>query len=441
MKRTRWAQYTQCTCKSQGCSKNLLGYTTQSKQMAATHRRADATQALTAAAAAAAADAAAAMEASSSTHAAISSRTGLCAEAGGSRSTGASNSTPLADPCDEDFSFDDSGFYSAGDVSNDARDARDPSPELQGNAPDAYSRPEAPVLAPAPGEDTTSPSRANTPRSDDLPDAADDLAALLNCVLDLEDQEFVPAFRERADIRLLYLQVVLANVFGNATVDESEQRLRDGLDLLALSSEGLPTRPKPAETLATAKKRLGLNVDDYLFKRAICSECFKPYKEEDITNSASPACVVKKCPGVFYRIKHDIDGKERRVPAKVHTYVSLIKTLQRFFLRPDFVRSFQLPSVKLDKPPLQDDEYMHDFHDGVAYGAYTLDMKRVVMPDGSVADVKIRRGPHRTLMSVDIGISMTINVDWYVGIHQRSSCIHPHAYLTGTGLPKGVLIR
>ncbi|KAI0631156.1 hypothetical protein C8Q77DRAFT_1062169 [Trametes polyzona] len=248
---------------------------------------------------------------------------------------------------------------------------------------------------------------------DKLPDAADDLVPLLDYVLDSESREFVPAFQERADIRLLYLQVVLANVFGSATVDESEQRLRDGLDLLALSSEGLPTRPKPAETLATAKKRLGLNVDDYLYRRAICSECFKPYRAEDIANATSPACVVKKCPGVFYRMKHNVDGKERRMPAKAHTYVSLMKTLQRFFLRPDFIRTFTLPSTKLGAPPLSDQDYMHDFHDGAAFGAYILDNKRVVMPDGSVTDVAIRRGSQRTLMSVDIGISMTINVDWY----------------------------
>ncbi|KAH9849533.1 hypothetical protein C2E23DRAFT_870645 [Lenzites betulinus] len=248
------------------------------------------------------------------------------------------------------------------------------------------------------------PSCANTPGLDDPSDTDDDSALLLNYVLDLEACEFVPAFREHADIRHLYLQVILANVFSSATIDESEQCLRDGLDLLALSSEGLPTHPKLAETLVTAKKCLGLNVDDYLFKRAICSECFKPYKDQIIANSASPACVIKKRPGIFYWIKHDDYGQERRVPAKVHTY--------------------------LGKPPLQDDEDMHNFHDGTAYGAYKLEMKRVVMSDDSTTDIKIRRGPQRMLMSVDIRISMTINVDWY-GVTEG----HPHSNTPGPKEP------
>ncbi|KAI0370386.1 hypothetical protein BV20DRAFT_1035887 [Pilatotrama ljubarskyi] len=263
-----------------------------------------------------------------------------------------------------------------------------------------------------------SPANVNqdprTPPQEVLDDSLDGLPALLDCVLDLESRELIPAFRELPTVRLLYLQVVLANIFGSATVEEAERRLKDGLDLLELSRpDGLPARPKPAESLITAKRRLGLNVDDYIEKRAICTVCFKPYSSEDIAQSDSPTCVVRKCPGIFYSTKREADGTERRVPAKIHAYVSLIKTIQRFLLRPDFVNALTLPSQKLRKPPLENHESMHDFHDGVAFSSYKLGLERVKLSDGTVADVAIRRGTQRTLMSVDIGLSMTINVDWY----------------------------
>ncbi|CDO69482.1 hypothetical protein BN946_scf184662.g2 [Trametes cinnabarina] len=156
---------------------------------------------------------------------------------------------------------------------------------------------------------------------------------LADWVLDLESQDLVPAFRELPAIRLLYLQVVLANVFGSATVSKSEQWLCDGLNLLALSMpDGLPTHPKPARSLITVKKRLDLDIDNFITQEPICTVWFKDYSRDDIAAAASSSCKVSKCPRIFYRVKHDANKMEWRIAAKLSSYVSLKKTLQHLLL-------------------------------------------------------------------------------------------------------------
>ena len=76
-------------------------------------------------------------------------------------------------------------------------------------------------------------------------------------------------------MRLIYLQTVVGRIFGSRTVLDSNNALTDGLDLIkpAVSMAGttLTHMIKPAETLTTAKRRLGLEVDDYIEKRLVCT--------------------------------------------------------------------------------------------------------------------------------------------------------------------------
>jgi len=107
-------------------------------------------------------------------------------------------------------------------------------------------------------------------------------------------------------------------------------QLTDGLDLLDAAGVSLIGSIKPATTLATAKRRLGLEYDDYIEKRPICTVCSKYYSPDDIKNLQSPSCIKQCCKGVAYRIKRSTDDPpvEKRVPAKVLPYISLIQSLK-----------------------------------------------------------------------------------------------------------------
>ncbi|KAG1734055.1 uncharacterized protein EDB91DRAFT_1251100 [Suillus paluster] len=183
-----------------------------------------------------------------------------------------------------------------------------------------------------------------------------------NPVQDSDDEfedlvTLVPAFRQTPPMRLVYLQSAIAHITGVATVTDATNRLQDGLDLIEICGV-LPVHPQPLRSLATVKKHLGLQVDDYVEKKAICTRCYKFYSPQDIQDLISLNCTVRRCQGIIYRMKHerpdDITGIERKVG-----------------------------------------------------------LKRVIEADGSIVDVEVTPGSSRSLFSCEVGLSMTINIDWF----------------------------
>ena len=294
------------------------------------------------------------------------------------------------------FAGDDSLLSSGDDLGPPSSDP--PSDSLHSSSSPSPSAPSSRQLTPEP----------------QTPDDVSRLKAQTDFVLDLDSRSMVaPAFREKPGIRLLYMQATLANIFGSSTVDQASKQISDGLDIIEESTGSLPVFPKPARSLATAKRLLGLDIDDYIDRRAICTACYKHYSPAEIAVLPSPSCTVQRCLGHVYSIKRDGDGLEKRVPAKIQTYSSFMKALQRFLLRPDFVQNLIFPSSFPDRRLLSEDEPMHDFHDGEAFGGLVLGLERIKLADGSIADCQMYTGTLITLKSVPYGLSLSIYIDWF----------------------------
>lgn len=234
-----------------------------------------------------------------------------------------------------------------------------------------------------------------------------------------DNDDLAPGFQESPAVRLLYLQATIGNIFGSRTVLDSNNSLNDGLDLIELASSMEHTAThmiKPATTLATAKRRLGLEVDDYIEKQPICTLCYKYYSPADIKALESPNCTVKKCKGIVYRVKrraedqeNDSEEIENRIPAKILPYISLIKSLKRMLLRSSFVNNL----VPYNKHYVaENNKKMFDIQDSPPYNALKIGLKRVVDEDGSVCDVEETLGSSKLISGVDVGLSLTINMDW-----------------------------
>lgn len=227
------------------------------------------------------------------------------------------------------------------------------------------------------------------------------------------------AYREEPAVRLAYLQVVIANAFQGRTNLDSTMQLTDTLDVLEVANS-LPTYPKPARTITTAKSRLGLNVDDFIEARPVCSSCFKYYSHDDLAHLEAPECLVARCPGIVYREKRikdrsptAVDGYTmRRIPAKIQPYSSLIKWLRCMAMRPNFSKYLRNTSRDASRRPVSDSELMHDFHDGAAWQDQEIGLKRVHDAAG-VHDEEIAPGSRRKLVSCTFGFSFTINMDWF----------------------------
>lgn len=259
---------------------------------------------------------------------------------------------------------------------------------------------------------------------------------------DLDDLDFdkpSPAMSEAAPVRLAYLRAVLGNIFQGNTVIAATERLNDDLDMAEVCNS-LPAFPKPARTIPTAKRRLGLDVDEYIDKRPICTICYKYYSLEDIAELRSPQCTVNNCKGLVYQ-EEQINGAIRRVPTKIHPYASIIKSLKRLCLRRDFIdKLLPLTGAPESADPQNDlHRTMSDFFDGTACGELTLGLKRVVSDDGRVMDVEIVPGSAMKLREATLGLSLTLNVDWCVRLCVLFICLNLLPLHLGLALLRGIL--
>lgn len=207
-----------------------------------------------------------------------------------------------------------------------------------------------------------------------------------------------PASREIAPVRLAYLQAAMSQIFDGATFLDATNRLQGGLDLIRLCTGSLPISPVPATTIVTAKRRLGLEVDDYIVQRPICTHCYKYYSHDEIRVLDSPKCTVRWCHGIVYRekrVRSGPNGDERtpkRIPAKIHAYSPLPLTIQRFLLRPDFVKNL------CDNSRYSEDTVLHDIYDGERWTINAIGLKRVINDNGTVEDVEWEPGSKRLLI-------------------------------------------
>ena len=231
----------------------------------------------------------------------------------------------------------------------------------------------------------------------------------------VEDGPQVPAaFSELPCVRLAYLQAVIANSFSGRTVIDCNQQLTDSLDLLELV-HALPTSPKPATTLVTARSRLGLDIDVDIEERAICTICFKHYSSEAILLMVNRSCTEKRCKGIIYREETTTKGCNtitKRVPMKIQPYSSLIKFLHRLLARPGFTNLLRDSTDDVGRQPHDCHFPMSDIHDGDLWPQHQLGLKHVIRDNGSVRGIPFGRDSGCPLISNRFGFNFTINLDW-----------------------------
>ncbi|KIJ07324.1 hypothetical protein PAXINDRAFT_182502 [Paxillus involutus ATCC 200175] len=247
------------------------------------------------------------------------------------------------------------------------------------------------------------------------------------------------AFREAPPVRLAYLQAVRSNIFGRLTEDAATEGLRERLDILKLA-DSLPAAPAPATTLATAKSRLGLNVDDYIEKRPICTVCYKHYSIPDIELLGSPRCTVPRCLGEVYRIKRQksTTGEitERRLPAKIQPYCYWIPALRRMLLRPDFIAALWDPA-KARPPPQDEFSALDDVHDGLRWRQAEVGLRREFELGSPAQDIEVVPGSRQSISCDILGLQITINLDWF-GITDNRPHSTGGVYASFNNLHRGV---
>ena len=220
------------------------------------------------------------------------------------------------------------------------------------------------------------------------------------------------AFGESSAVRMAYLQAVQGNVYDGLTVKAADKCLNNSLNMLS-AVNALPTHPKPVRTVKSARRRLGLDPDQYITQNAICTICWKIYPQDVLNTMPTPRCSVLRCKGIVWQDKKDADGISKRVPAKILPTVSLITELRKMFLRPGFAESLRDNRGDPVNPNVDPDFPMEDIHHGMIWHSSLTNQTREVSSDGSFRDMNTGEFPVR-LTSHCYGLHLTANIDWYV---------------------------
>lgn len=210
--------------------------------------------------------------------------------------------------------------------------------------------------------------------------------------------------QEQPHIRLAYLSAIATQVLYNAPQAAAEFSLNSMLDGYRLAGN-LPARPKPVTTLPSVRRRLGIDIESYITQRPMCSECYFIYTFDEIKSSGTPACTQVGCNGVFW--KTPPDNQSLRTPVCVAAYCSVLASLRRLFMRPDFLASLDA-GRRAHESHLQDDTVLHDICDGTGWCSESFGLERHVDELGTVSDSRVAHS-----VSLGFGLYAGLNLDWF----------------------------
>ncbi|KAF8803058.1 hypothetical protein BYT27DRAFT_7110771 [Phlegmacium glaucopus] len=197
----------------------------------------------------------------------------------------------------------------------------------------------------------------------------------------------------------------------------------------------LPAHPRPVRTLESAKRRLGIDADQYITQYIICPQCWKHYTPKQVHDLDSPACLLEYCDGILFEESLGSKGRRKRHPMKVNPYASIIDTLRRFFMRPGFAEMIR--DSRGHQGGHNDDEnfVMQDIYDGAGWDQCYTNTVREVGNLGSIRDVSRTGGEPEKLTSHRYGLHLTLNADWFQLLSNRPHSTGP-IYITINDLPR-----
>ena len=230
---------------------------------------------------------------------------------------------------------------------------------------------------------------------------------------------------------MAYLQTVINNVYRNISVLDASENLE--ISLNALDAAGvLPAYPRPVRTLASAKRRIGVDPDQWIIQYAICPKFWKHYTPRQVqTEMDGPSCTVPECDGNIYMEKRDKKGRIKRHPVKIILHVSLIQSLRRMLRRKGFRKLIRDSRNVLTHQNDNEEFVMRDMHDGTLWHDLRTGIKREVGNHGTVRDVPIE-GREKRLTDSRLGLHLVINLDWCV----PSISANIPDFVSGSGLLK-----
>ncbi|CUA70797.1 U3 small nucleolar RNA-associated protein 6 homolog [Rhizoctonia solani] len=235
------------------------------------------------------------------------------------------------------------------------------------------------------------------------------------------DYQFAYAYADPPAIRLAYLNALSDHIVRKHPVRDVEISLRNTINCLRLTPNGLPPDVKPLTTLKSIRHHLGLDTSRLLVRVPVCDKCYKRYSMEDVTSAVLPATCTRaqpSCTGSYMKLGTK-NGKEKKMPTKVLLYMKIVPSLRYMLLRPSFVRLLTEGSEANGLPRAPD--VFYDICDGSAWKSAQIGLRRVFRRDGTVSDEPTTPGSECFVSSLGYGLFGALNIDWFGLTQKRSS--------------------
>ncbi|THV04206.1 hypothetical protein K435DRAFT_649850 [Dendrothele bispora CBS 962.96] len=245
-----------------------------------------------------------------------------------------------------------------------------------------------------------------------------------------------PAFADGdpSCVRIAYLKAILNNVASKMSIRHANDNLSMDMDMLDAAGV-LPDDPIPVRTLASAKRRLGIEPDDHIINYAICPLCWKHFTPQEILDLPSPDCLNPDCSGRVYTEKRDANGQVKRHLIKIIPQVSLIQSLRRMVRRKGF-RKLIRDSRNTTADENEDEDFlMEDMYHGKIWHELKTSVQREVGEFGAVRDASFDNRSEQKLTEKRFGLHLVVNLDWFGALSNRPHSSGP-MYISIADLPR-----
>jgi hypothetical protein len=193
------------------------------------------------------------------------------------------------------------------------------------------------------------------------------------------------------------------------------------------TQQDIPGLESFAKTLATVERRLGVSTDGFITYLFVCNVCWHVHRPKELSSLPdSGKCTDEDCSGKLLTSKRMANGKLKRSPNKIMTFVDPEHAIAHMLMRPGKYAQLQHWRLTGDAPdPVQPlelkgydafedpDKPMKTLSDGCAWRAIRAGLVRQNTGNWKVEDVDVR-GLNQHFVSLPCGLVWQMNIDWCV---------------------------